>query len=121
MKIIIDDHAPGAGAGRSAYLEGRTSRVLGQMSERLQEITVELRPDDEHAGHCRVSMAARLRKGATLRVSVQRRQMADALADAFDALVTRIALSGLRLNKPEDASAFGQPPAPRQARRPRAV
>ncbi len=102
MKITVDDHAPGASAGREAYLTDRVHRVLGRTIDRVACLNLELRPDDQHEDHCRVTMSVRLARGGRLEVSVQRRLLPDALADAFDALVTQIALSGLRLPKRED-------------------
>lgn len=119
MKITVEDHAPGAGAGRRAYLEDRARRVLGQMSERVEEITIELGPA-QPPGHRQVNMTARLSQGDTLRVSVQRRLLPDALADAFDALVTRIALNRLNLTDSEGKAGFARPSTRSASRRPSA-
>jgi hypothetical protein len=86
------------------------------MSDRVASIALELGPDDEHAGHCRVCITAQLSQGEVLGVSMQRRLLPDALADAFDALVTRIALIGISLRNREDPVAFVHEPVQSQVR-----
>lgn len=90
MKITVVDLLPGASAGRSAYLERRAARALTEHSDRILELSIELHPGQPaSAGRSRVDLVARL-PTTVVRVSSPRRLLADAIADAFDALLTKL-------------------------------
>lgn len=120
MKIAVEDRCPGAGTGRQTYLENRTRRELARLGDRVSEVRVRLGFDDDHAGHYRVGITAHTPRGEVLDVSAHRRLLPDALADAFDALLTRLVLNGIRLRDDEGERAFVPSSPDAMARRPSA-
>ena len=91
MLISIVDTCPGAGVGRTKYLESRAIRELEAAAAKIGalELTLDTVKGDDGDPRFRAVAVLTMKGGATHDVSLQRRSLPLCLADLFETLAFR--------------------------------